>query len=449
MANEKKIIKNFFDDVPLTKKHKEIVILIGIAMLCELADNYNFSLVAPTLREYWGVSVQQIGFIGSLFGIGMLLGTIFWGIISDKFGRRKAIIISAVFFSIASIIDGFAPNITIFAIFRFLTAFGIAGVSIVSFSYMMEMLPCKDRGRICGLTMSIGMLGMPLVAILCNVILPHGGDAWRYIYYLGGIGLLIAAFGARLFKESPRWLVQQGRVKEAEKVVSEIVGDNYVVDLSEKVCISGETGNSVLFKEILSELFKKKNLKNTSVLIIATLSSLCGGLVFMTFAPTILTDTGFSMEQSLFLGTVVSFGLILGPIITTVISEWGGRKLPITWTIIFLGIGLVLFGLTKNIIVLCGIGAFVGAMHEASIVMVNSYAPETLGGRTRNSAASVVSACGRLVSTIAVSTFPVLYGSLGAMKAWWVLGAICVVGGLYVGVFGKRTSGVCLEDLEE
>ena len=60
---EKKVITNFFDDVSLTKAHIKLILIIDLAMVFEQADNYNFSFVAPSLREYWGLSVQQLSLI--------------------------------------------------------------------------------------------------------------------------------------------------------------------------------------------------------------------------------------------------------------------------------------------------------------------------------------------------------------------------------------------------
>lgn len=87
---------------------------------------------------------------------------------------------------------------------------------------MMEMLPSKGRGRIFGIATTVGFIGIPVIAVLCNIILPMGGEHWRFIYVIGAVGLVLVILGAAWLKESPRWLVRQGRVKEAKKLVEEI-----------------------------------------------------------------------------------------------------------------------------------------------------------------------------------------------------------------------------------
>ena len=178
---ERKVISNFFDEVPLTKTHLKLIVIIAIAMVFEQADNYNFSFIAPVLREYWGLSIQQIGFINSLFALGMLIGTFIFGLCSDLLGRKKTLLITAFIFFAGSLLNGLAPNVEIFTVMRFLTGLGISGVLIVAPSYMMEMLPSKGRGRIFGIATTVGFLGIPAIAFLCNIILPLGGEHWRLV----------------------------------------------------------------------------------------------------------------------------------------------------------------------------------------------------------------------------------------------------------------------------
>ena len=129
---ERKVNSNFFDDVPLSKAHIRLIVIIAIAMVFEQVDNYNFSFIAPVLREYWGLSIQQIGFINSLFAMGMLVGTFAFGLVSDMIGRKKTLLIAAFIFSFGSLLNGLAPNPQIFTAMRVLTGVGISGVLIVA-----------------------------------------------------------------------------------------------------------------------------------------------------------------------------------------------------------------------------------------------------------------------------------------------------------------------------
>ncbi len=439
---ERKVISNFFDGVPITKAHLKLIVIIAFALVFEQADNYNFSFVAPTLREYWGLSVQQIGYINSLFSVGMLCGSFIFGLVSDMIGRKKTLLITALIFSIGSLLDGIAPNVEIFMAMRFLTGLGISGVLVVAPSYMMEMLPSKGRGRIYGIATTVGFIGIPGIAVLCNVLLPMGGEHWRFIYMIGAFGLLIVIFGAMWLKESPRWLVRQGRVKEAEAIVESIVGEEYQVDLS-KVAVPKEKAS---LKTIFKEMFQAENLKNTIVLIVGYAMLLTAGLLFVNYASTLLVDRGFAMEQGLRLSSLLSVGLLLGPIITSVIAEWGGRKIPIIATILGMGICVVIYIFSTNFTVMCIAAVAATALNQAAVVIFNAYAPETLPTKIRNGGVSIGMACGRIFATIMLTVFPIMYVKVGFVATYLVLVALCVIVALCIGFFGKRTSGVALED---
>ena len=77
----KKVIKNFFDETPITKSHLIMIVILAMAFIFEQCDNFNFTYVAPSLREYWGLSVQQIGYINTIFSIGMLIGSFIFGMV--------------------------------------------------------------------------------------------------------------------------------------------------------------------------------------------------------------------------------------------------------------------------------------------------------------------------------------------------------------------------------
>ena len=438
------MITNFFDDVSLTKAHIKLILIIALAMIFEQADNYNFSFVAPSLREYWGLSVQQIGVINSLFSTGMLLGTLFFGIISDKIGRKKTILGAAFIFSIGSLLNGLAPNVELFMVMRFITGLGISGVLIVAPAYMMEMLPSKGRGRIFGIATTVGFIGIPVIAVLCNIILPMGGEHWRFIYVIGAVGLVLVILGAAWLKESPRWLVRQGRVKEAEKIVEEIVGEEYKADLSHVEVPTEKVSFAVLFRE----LFRRGMVKNTLVLMVACTACLSCGLLFVNMASTLLVDNGYTMEQGLRLSSLLSVGLLLGPVITSFIAEMGGRKLPIAVMTAGMGVALIVYTHSPNFTVMCIAAVLATAMNQTAIVILNAYAPETFPTKIRNAAVSIVTAFGRVTTIISMTLFPVLYVKVGFVNAYLCLTAFDFVAALCVGFFGKRTSGVCLEDLE-
>lgn len=443
---ERKVISNYFDSTPLTKRHLHIIAVLAIAMIFEQADNYNFSFVAPVLREQWGLSIQQVGYVNSMFSMGMMIGTFFFSILSDRIGRKKTILITSVIFSGGSLLNGLAPNFEIFTAMRFLTGLGISGLLIVAPPYMMEMLPANNRGRIYGIAMVFPFIGIPIIAVICNLILPMGGEHWRIVYFLGAVGFIITILGAKWLEESPRWLVSQGRIKEAEAIVEKIVGPEFKADLSNVVGVKTEKiPTSVIFREI----FSRKHIKLTLGLIVSYCMTISLGLIFINFASTILLDRGFSQAQGLKLTSLLSIGMMLGPVVVAVISEWGGRKIPIMATAVVLTASILTYAYTDSFTVMCIAGIVAAALGQTNIILLNSYTPELFPTEIRNAALGVITAFGRVFNIIAMSVFPMLYTGLGFSVAYAILGGGYLLIAISIGICGVRTSGKSLEELSK
>ena len=360
-------------------------------------------------------------------------------------GRKKTLLISAFVFSAGSLLNGLAPNPEIFTVMRVLTGVGISGVLIVAPSYMMEMLPSKGRGRYFSIATTVGFLGIPAIAFLCNIILPMGGEHWRILYALGGVGLVIVFFGAAWLKESPRWLVQRGRIKEAEAIVEEIAGSDYKADLSHAII----KDNKVPVGEVFRELFSRRSLKTTLMLIVAYSLIIATGLLFVNFASTILVDRGFSMEEGLKLTSLLSIGMFLGPVIASVVADWGGRKIPIAACAVVMVGCVMTYAYADSFLIMCVAAVVCSALGQTALIILNAYAPEMYPTKIRNAAVGVVTAIGRIFNIVMMSVFPALYAGLGFSKAYMVLAGFYLIVAIVIAACGKSTSGVSLEELNK
>ena len=232
-AAPQKISNNYFDGLPVTGPHKAIFFIIMMAYFCEQMDNWNFDFIAPALMHSWGLTLKDIGTVNFWYFAAMTTGGFMGGVVSDFIGRRKTFLIAIVVFSLASVLNGFTNSFPVFVASRAMTGFGVFCLMVCSQAYIAEMAPAETRGKWQNLVAAVGFSAVPVIGILCRAIIPLAEEAWRYIFYFGGIGLIAFAIGLRYLKESPRWLVAHGRQAEAEQVVFELTGKH--VDLSEAV----------------------------------------------------------------------------------------------------------------------------------------------------------------------------------------------------------------------
>lgn len=438
---ENKVLTNYFDGVKINSKHIRIVILVALGILFEIMDNYNFSFVAPTLMKQWGISVAQIGKINSVFFIGMLVGGLIFGYLSDYIGRKKAFLTSALFYSIFSISNGLAPNVNVFILMRFLTGIGVAGLVIVSLPYIAEMVPAESRGRWQGLGVGFGYLGIPLLAVLCKTIIPMGPENWRYIYVIGGGGLVIFILGLLWLEESPRWLVSKGRISEAEKVVEKMTGCK--ADLSGMI----QNNDKVSLWYVVQEMFSKKLIKRSMVLLEIFWFAYAAGFIFISFAPTLFVLKGFSVQDGLTLSMMMSLGMVIGPFVASAISDMGGRKVPIVVVTVIMLVLSTIYALLQNKAAIFTVAILMSVFIQAMCALTLTYLNELFPTNIRNAASGIVYSTGRIPTALAMVIIPVINKSYGYVGVFLVMALLYIITAVTVGVWGVRSSGKSLEEL--
>ncbi|WP_019849262.1 MFS transporter [Desulfitobacterium sp. PCE1] len=442
MENQK-VLTSYFDGVKVTSKHLKIVLLIAMGLLFDMMDNYNFSFVAPTLMKNWGITMEQVGQINSMFFIGMLVGSLFGGFISDHIGRKKAFLASSVFFSVFSLSNAFVTNVQAFMVMRFLTGVGIASLIIVAVPYMVEMLPAESRGKWQALGIGLGYIGIPAIAIFCKKVIPLAPENWRYVYAIGGGGLIIAILGLLWLEESPRWLVSKGRVAEAERIVEKMTG--YKADLSGAVRNTEKV--SVLY--VLKEMFSKKLYKNTLVLLEIFWFAYAAGFIFISFAPTLFVTKGYSIEDGLTLSMMMSFGFVAGPFVAAAISDKGGRKWPIVALNIAALVLSIVYASLNNKTGIYVVAVLIAVIIQAMCAVTQTYLGELFPTNIRNAASGIIYSSGRIPTAVAMVAIPVINRMYGYVGVFAVTGMIYVLTAIIVGVWGVRASGKSLEQINE
>lgn len=197
----KKIPNNYFDGMPVTGFHKIVFFIIMMAYFCEQMDNWNFGFIAPALMHTWGLQMSDIGVVTLWYFIGMTAGGFFGGVISDFIGRRKTFLISIATFSFFSVLNGFTDNFHVFVIARSMTGFGVFCLMVCSQAYIAEMAPAESRGKWQNLVAAVGFSAVPVIGVMCRAIIPLAEEAWRFIFYFGGVVLtaVVMAMGFTVF----------------------------------------------------------------------------------------------------------------------------------------------------------------------------------------------------------------------------------------------------------
>ncbi len=179
-------------------------------------------ILAPTTQTFFGQGLAA--FIAALFA-GLFVGTMMFGFVADKFGRRTVFTLALLWYSVASVVMAFQTDATHLYLWRFLAGVGI-GVELVTIdTYISEFVPKALRGRCFAFNQAIQFSVIPIVAFLAYRLVPldpYGLPGWRWVVLIGSVGAVAVWFIRRAVPESPRWLATHGRMAEAERIVANL-----------------------------------------------------------------------------------------------------------------------------------------------------------------------------------------------------------------------------------
>jgi MFS family permease len=216
------------DRLPWSRWHWLIVVGLGTVWILDGLEVTIVGAIASRLSEKdaLGISASQVGFAATLYVIGACCGALFFGHLTDRYGRKLLFMVTLGVYLAATVATPFAPTFLWFAVCRFFTGAGIGGEYSAINSAIDELIPARVRGATDLMINGSYWIGTAFGAAMSVVLLDKsifGADVgWRLAFGIGailGIGILIVR---RMVPESPRWLMIHGREQEAEEVVSDI-----------------------------------------------------------------------------------------------------------------------------------------------------------------------------------------------------------------------------------
>ena len=216
------------DALPWSRWHWRVVIALGVSWLLDGLEVTVVGSLGPALQrpDTLGLSSADVGWSGSAYIGGAVLGALYFGRLADRLGRKRLFMITLAVYLVGSILTAFSFDFASFVLCRAITGFGIGGEYAAINSAIDELIPARVRGAVAlaiNGTFWIGAAlgaGMSIVLLNPNWIGPQAG--WRVAFALGALLSVAILLVRRHVPESPRWLLVQGRRAEAEAVVAAI-----------------------------------------------------------------------------------------------------------------------------------------------------------------------------------------------------------------------------------
>jgi MFS transporter, putative metabolite:H+ symporter len=453
MQNSSFTIADRIERLPLGRFHRRFIALVSLGNFFDLYDIFIVAYIGAALQQSGFLSLKQFSLFVAMGFLGMFVGTIVFGMGSDRMGRRSAFITLLLIYSAFTLASAFSPSANWLIALRFFVGLGIGAEIIVIDTYVAEVVPSRARGRYVAITQVAGFCAVPVAAILSRLLVPTHFllDGWRWVMVLGGGGALLTWWFRRQLPESPRWLESRGRVAEAEAVLSALEAESFSAKESgegqETSAVPGTKAQpATAEKGSFAELWKAPYLGRTVMLVLFQALQTIGFYGFANWAPTFLLRRGVSLLHSLEYTLLIALVSPIGPILGAVTSDRWERK----WTIVVLALLVALFGLgfgnASTPAAVVAFGALLTLCNYWFSATFHAYQSELFPTRIRATGVGFTYSWSRL--SAALSSLLIGAVLVYGVPAVFVLLASAMTGvAVIIAVLGPRTNRMALEEL--
>ncbi|MGC1485751.1 MAG: MFS transporter [Candidatus Acidiferrum sp.] len=486
MTTSNATIAERIERLPLGRFHRRFIALVSLGNFFDLYDIFIVAYIGAALQQSGFLSLRQFALFVAAGFLGMFVGTVVFGMGSDRMGRRSAFILLLLIYSVFTFADAFAISAAWLIGLRFFAGIGIGAEIVVVDTYVTEVVPSYARGRYVAITQVVGFCAVPVAAVLSRLLVPthFWMSGWRWVMVIGASGALLTWWFRRRLPESPRWLESRGRVAEADAVIAGLERESF-----SSTGRSGEwrvtSGEAKEGKEVYTEdtegaeeteqeksrslaplgitnieagraeraerasfweLWRRPYLSRTLMLVIFQALQTIGFYGFANWAPTFLLKRGVSLLHSLEYTMLIAVVSPVGPLL----AAWTSDRFERKWTIVVLALLVAALGLGfGNSIApaaVVGFGALLTLANYWFSAAFHAYQAEMFPTRLRGTGVGFTYSWSRLsaafssilIGAVLVHGVPAVFAMLAV-----AMGMVAIV----VGLMGPRTNGLVLEEI--
>ena len=396
--------------------------------------------------------------------VGCLVGALLSGSWSDRYGRKKMLIVASALFVASAVGTGAVDSFFWFNVYRIVGGLGIGIASNVSPVYIAEVSPAAVRGKFVSinqLTIVLGILLAQLANWQIGTYFTSGSEtlsetsvewAWRWMFWAELVPAGLFFILSFLIPESPRWLAAVGRKENAGLILTRIAGKDYARQtLAELEQLTGQQEEKVHWRSLL-----QPNVRGVLLIgiVLAVFQQWCGINVIFNYAHEIFSAAGYAVSDVLMNIVVTGITNVIFTFVAIyTVDKWGRRTLMfvgsagLAFIYFLLGSGYFweVSGWPMLLLVVLAIACY--AMSLAPVVWV--VLSEIFPVRIRGMAMALSTFFLWVASFLLTYTFPILNEAVGAAGIFWLYGGICLAGFLFIRAKLPETKGKTLEELEK
>ena len=354
---------------------RKLLWVSGTGWMFDAMDVGMLSFIIAALSVEWSLTPQQMGWIGSVQSIGMAVGALVFGLMSDRIGRKNVFIITLLMFSIGSGISAFSTTITVFLVLRFFIGMGLGGELPVASTLVSESVPAEKRGQIVVLLESFWAAGWLVAAVISYFIIPRYG--WSIALLISATPALYALYLRMGLPDSPRFEA----IKEKEKISA---------------------------FQSLANLWTNEYRRRTTMLWIVWFCVVFSYYGMFLWLPSVMVLKGFSLIKSFGYVLIMTLAQLPGYFTAAWCIERFGRKFVLSVYLIGTAISALLFGNAESTALLITSGILLSFFNLGAWGGLYAYTPEQYPTIIRGTGSGSAAAFGRLGGVLG----PLLVGYL-------------------------------------
>lgn len=445
------------DALPATAGLWRFIALLSLGGFFELYDLFQTGYISSGLinenifhvgeRGIFGIS-DQAAFASSTF-LGLFVGASLLAPQADRFGRRLTFMFALAWYGCFSLLMAFQNQAEWIIFCRFLVGVGL-GIELVTIdTYLSECVPSRLRSKAFAFAFFVQFLSVPAVALMSWWLVPHtilGLTGWRWVVIVGAVCSMVIWLVRKNLPESPRWLAQQGRHREAHQVVSSMeirYGTAVTAPPESRI----DTVESEQPRGRFRDIWRPEYRQRTLMLVVMNIFQAIGFFGFGNWLPALLSGKGASITHSLMYAFFITLAYPLGSLICSRYAD----KIENKWQIVLSSLMTVIFGtlfaLQSNPLMLIICGFCITYSNAWLTYSYHAYQTEVFPTFIRARAVGFCYSFSRLstvFSSIIIGIILQIAGTTGVV-AFIVASMLIVM--LTIGFFGPKTRGIDLDSI--
>ena len=449
-----------------------LIWIAAVAALGGFLFGYDWVVIGgakPFYEAYFHLTTDTlIGWANSCALVGCLAGSLLSGMIGDRLGRRRSLLLAGALFAVSSVLTGWAFSFSAFITWRIVGGLAIGLASNISPMYIAEISPAQWRGRlvslnqlaiVCGILgaqifdWQIGTRGAHLFSGSLSAAIWNAQYGWRWMFSAVAVPAVLLFVLATVIPESPRWLMSRHRADEAKTILARMGGREYADSMvrSIDVHLQHDRTQDAGWRQLASPGVRRLVLIGIGL---AVLQQWSGINILFNYAEEVYRSAGYGVNDILFNIVITgTINLVFTLLAMFFVDRIGRRFLMLLGCasvgVVHIALAIVyylhLHGLPILLLTLCAIGCYAMTLAPVTWVLITEIFPNRIRARGVSLAVSALWASSFLLTF----SFPALTATFGQSGAFVVYGVTCLVGWVCVRGLVPETKGRSLEQIED